>query len=209
MVFTTTGSYSHLQEIRPDSQAAQTYGPVYGTTVPEMFDTYGLNTKFTVPVSTNMNATINLNGSYENLRRLDMTAQQYYPLNPSTQTFDATAFAEANAAFPGIGSAVSFLPNYINMRHITLGANATLPLTRDLNLNGSYSTQRYGGSYGTTLGQNISERKDYYTGGLTYNIPKSNSSLSILARHYGYTDAVVPNFNYGETRQDINFTVRF
>jgi hypothetical protein len=207
LTFTTTGNYSHLQEIRPDSQAAQTYGPVYATTVPEMIDTYGLNTKFALPVFQTQ-ATINLNGQYENLRRLDMTAQQYYPLNPSTQAVDATAFAAANAAFPG-GSLVSFFPNYINMRHITLGANATVPLTRDLNLNGSYSTQRYGGSYGTTLTQNISERKDYYTGGLTYNIPKSNSSLSILARHYGYTDEVVPNFNYSENRQDINFTVRF
>jgi len=159
-------------------------------------------------------ATVNLNGQYETLKRLDTTAQQYYPINPGTGVADAAAFAAAAGAFPtggtfGSGSQVSFYPNYVNVRHITIGANATLPLTKDLNLNGSYSTQRYGGSDGTTITQNISERKDYYTGGLTYNIPKTNSSLSFLARHYSYTDDVVQNFNFGQNRQDINFTVRF
>jgi hypothetical protein len=213
-MFTTTGSYQHLEEIRPNGLGGLLYGgPYFASNQTEKYDVYGLNTKFALPVF-GTKATIALNGQYETLKRLDMTAQQYYPINPSTQAIDATAFAEAAAAFPiggtyGSGSPVSYYPNYVNMRHITLGANASLPLTKDLNLNGSYSTQRYGGSYATTLGQNISERKDYYTGGLTYNIPKSNSSLSILERHYGYTDDVVPNFNLSENRQDINFTVRF
>jgi len=44
---------------------------------------------------------------------------------------------------------------------------------------------------------------------VTYNIPKSNSSLSFVARHYGYTDDVVPNSNFSQNRQDLNFTVRF
>jgi hypothetical protein len=214
LVFTTTGSYQHLQEINPNGLGALLFGPTFATTQPETYDTYGLNTKFAIPVWGKSSATINLNGQYETLSRLDRTAQQYYPINPGTQTFDATAFASAAAAFPvggafGSGSGVSFFPNYINMRHITIGANVAIPLTRDLNLNGSYSTQRYGGADGTTIGQNISERKDYYTGGLTYNIPKSNSSLTFLARHYGYTDEVVPNFNFSENRQDLNFTVRF
>jgi len=215
MTFTTTGTYQHLQEIRPDGIGAMVYGPAYATSKLETYDTYGFNTKFAVPLW-GPKATINLNGQYETLSRPDMTAYQYYPFNPATQTIDATSFATATGAFaPGTGpyagggSLVSFYPNYVNMRHVTLAASAVVPLTRDLNLNGSYSTQHYGGSYGTTLTQNISERKDYYTGGLTYNIPKTNSSLSFLARHYAYSDQVVPNFNYSENRQDINFTVRF
>jgi len=213
LTFTTTGTYQHLEEIRPNGLGALLFGPAYATNQTEKYDTFGLNTKFAVPVF-GTNATIGLNGQYETVRRLDMTARQYYPVNPTTQAFDATAFGAAAAAFPvggvfGSGSNVSFYPNYINMRHITIGANASIPLTHDLNLYGSYSTQRYGGAYGTTLGQNISERKDYYTGGVTYNIPKTNSSLSFLARQYKYTDDVVPNFNFNQTRQDINFTVRF
>jgi S-layer homology domain len=213
LTFTTTGTFQHLEEIRPNSIGAALYGPAFASNTTEKYDTYGLNTKFAVPVF-GTHATVNLNGQYETLKRLDTTAQQYYPINPGTGVADAAAFAAAAGAFPtggtfGSGSQVSFYPNYVNVRHITIGANATLPLTKDLNLNGSYSTQRYGGSDGTTITQNISERKDYYTGGLTYNIPKTNSSLSFLARHYSYTDDVVQNFNFGQNRQDINFTVRF
>jgi hypothetical protein len=208
MTFTTTASYQHLAEIRPNSISGTLFGPAYSSNVPEKYDTYGLNTKFAVPVL-GSNATIALNGQFETLQRLDTTPYQYYPINPTTQAADGSSFAAAAAAFPGVGSGVSFYPNYVNMRHITIGANATIPLTHDLNLNGSYSTQRYGGSYGTTLGQNISERKNYYTGGLTYNIPKTNSSLSFLSRQYKYLDDVTPNFNFNQTRQDINFTVRF
>jgi hypothetical protein len=213
MTFTTTGTFQHLEEIRPNSIGAALYGPSFQSNTTEKYDTYGINTKFAVPVF-GTNATVNLNGQYETLKRLDTTAQQYYPINPSTGAPDAAAFASAASVFPtggafGAGSQVSFYPNYVNVRHITLGANATLPLTKDLNLNGSYSTQRYGGADGTTLTQNISERKDYYTGGVTYNIPKTNSSLSFLARHYSYTDDVVQNFNFSENRQDLNFTVRF
>jgi hypothetical protein len=205
--FTVHGSYSHLQEIQPDSYSGLVSGPAYAPTQPEKYDTYNVGTTFMVPVF-GANSTFNLNGQYETLVRNDTRAFQYYPYNPSTGTFDPTAYAAANAVFAG-GSLVSFYPNYVNVRHITIGANTSIPLTRNLNLTGSYSTQRYGGSYGTTLTQNISERKDYYTGGLTYNIPNSNSSLSFLARHYQYNDAVVQNFNLSENRQDINFTVRF
>ncbi|MBV8750092.1 MAG: hypothetical protein JO103_10300, partial [Candidatus Eremiobacteraeota bacterium] len=148
----------------------------------------------------------NLTGSYETLKRPDATLFPYYPINPATQTFDAGAVAAA--ATLG-GSQVSFAPNYINMRHITLSAAASLPLTANLAANGSYSTQRFGGSFGTTVNQNISERKDYYTGSLTYTIPKTNSSITFLARNYHYVDDVLPSFNFNQNRQDINFTVRF
>jgi hypothetical protein len=214
LTFTTTGTFQHLEEIRPNSEAQALYGPSYASNITEKYDSYGLNTKVAVPVF-GTHATIGLNGQYETLKRLDTTAQQYYPINPSTGQADASAYAAAiglypsGGAFGDGGSQVPYYPNYVNVRHITIGANGTLPLTKDLNLNASYSTQRYGGSDGTVLTQNISERKDYYTGGLTYNIPKTNSSLSFLERHYAYTDDVVQNFNFSENRQDLNFTVRF
>jgi len=206
--FTVHGAFSDLSEIRPDGFGGLLSGAAYAPRQPETYTTYAFGTTFNLPVFAS-NATFNLNGAYETLRRLDTTAFQYYPFNPTTQTIDATAYATANADFPGIGSQVSYLPNYVNVRHITISANATVPLSKNFNLTGSYSDQRYGGSYGTTLGQNISERKDYYTGGLVYNIPNSNSSLSFLARHYQYNDEVVQNLNFSQNRQDINFTVRF
>jgi hypothetical protein len=203
---TARAGYSHLEEIRPNSLGGLLYGPQFVSSQRQKFDTYTAGTTFALPVF-GQKASVALNGSYETLKRLDTTAYRYVPINPATQTFDSNAFAAANGAFGG--SLVSFYPNYINMRHITISANAALPLTKDLVATGSYSTQRFGGAYGTTQTQNISQRKDFYTGGVTYNIPKSNSSVTVSARHYGYTDDVIPNYNFGQNRQDVIFTVRF
>jgi hypothetical protein len=204
--FVVRGSYSHLEEIRPDGYGGMLAGPAYAPDKPERYDTYTAGSTFSVPVF-GTTASFNLSGTYETLVRADERAFAYTPFNPATQTVDATALAAAEAAFGG--SLVSYYPNYVNVRHIVIAANASFPLTKDVNLTGSYSTQRFGGAYGTTLTQNISERKNYYTGGLTYNIPHTNSSLSFLERHYQYNDAVVQNFNFVQNRQDINFTVRF
>lgn len=204
---TARGSYQHLEEIRPNSEGSTLFGPAFASDQRLKFDTYALGTSFKLPVF-GQSATVNFNGSYETLKRLDTRGFAYYPTNPATQTFDGTAFAAAQNPALG-GSKVSFFPNYINMRHYTYAANVALPLTNNLVGSVSYNTQRYGGAYGTTLSQNISERKDYYTGAVTYNIPKTNSSISVGARRYQYTDDVVPNVNYVENRQDLNFTVRF
>jgi len=204
---TARASYQHLEEIRPNSLGSLLYGPSYATTERQKFDTYTLGTSFKVPVF-GQSASVNFNGSYETLKRLDARGFTYYPTNPATQTFDAGAFQAGQA--PGLGgSKVSFYPNYINVRHYTYAANVALPLTKDLVGSLSYNSQRYGGAYGTTLTQNLSERKDLYTGAVTYNIPKTNSSLSVGARRYSYNDDVIPNFNYVQNRQDVNFTVRF
>jgi len=99
--------------------------------------------------------------------------------------------------------------NFINMRRYAYNAALAIPVTTNVNLAATYSSQRYGGSYGTTLTQNISEKKDFYTGTVTYNIPKTNSSIAFQGRVYKYTDDVIPNFNLYQNRQDIFFTVRF
>ncbi len=207
--FVARGSYQHLEEITPGGYGATYFGPTYPTSVRERNDVYAFGTSFKLPVFGGQQLTSNLSASYEALRRLDGTAQVYYPINPATQQYDTSnpAFTPTGG-LPG-GSAVSYYPNYVNMHKILIAAAAALPLTRDVTLNGTYSTQRYGGSYGTTNTQNISERKDYYSGGLTYSIPKTNSSLSFLARRYTYADDVISNTNLSQNRQDINFTVRF
>jgi hypothetical protein len=210
--FVLRGGYSHLYEITPNSMGGMLYGPGYESNKTQSFDTYTAGTSFSLPVF-GQKANFNLNGSYETLKRLDTTAYQYYPINPATEAYDGGAFAAASslpAAGPfGSGSAVAFYPNYENMRHITISAAGALPLTANLTLNATYSTQRYGGEDGTTLSQNISEQKDYYTGGLTYSIPKTNSSLSFTARRYMYTDESLPTYNFQQNREDVNFTVRF
>jgi hypothetical protein len=203
--FTATGAYRHLEEIRAGSPGALFFGPVYPTTAREHYDLYSAGATFVVP-ALGRRLTSHLTASYETLRRLDLTPAAYVPIDPGTQAADAAAFAAASALG---GSRVSYYPNYVNARRIAISAAAGFPLTKDLTLDASYSLQSFGGSYGTTLAQNISERKGYYTGSLTYRIPNTNSSLSLLEQRYSYTDEVVPNANLGENRQDLNFTVRF
>ena len=203
--FTANAAYQHLEEVHPAGQGALFFGPTYASNVREHDDSYSTGATFAVPAF-KRRLTANLSATFETLKRLDTTPFAYVPVDPSTQAADAAASAAARAFG---GSRVSYFPNYVNVRRIALSAAAAFPLTKDLTLNGSYSLQSFGGSYGTTLNQNISERKLYYAGTLTYSIPNTNSSLSFLERRYTYTDDVVPNSNLGENRQDLNFTVRF
>lgn len=207
--------FQHLEEIAPNSLGNILYGAAYASAVRLKEDSYEAGGSFTVPAF-GRKLTIALSGLLEKLKRPDATPYQYYPVDLSTGAFDAAALAAAQAAFPvpgagtyARGSQVSFYPNYLNMTHSAFNASAALPLTKDLGLNLSYNTQRYSGEYGTTLTQNISQRKDYYQGNLSYAIPNSNSSIGFQARRYSYQDDVLPTYNFVQNRQDVNFTVRF
>jgi hypothetical protein len=104
---------------------------------------------------------------------------------------------------------VPFYPNFVDETHTTFAAAATVPLSRDVVFGATYNSQGFHGSYGTTLTQNIAERKDTYVGSLTYNIPRTTSAVAFAVRHYSYNDLVIPSFNNNENKEDINFVVRF
>ncbi|MGH7709330.1 MAG: hypothetical protein ACREM6_15660, partial [Vulcanimicrobiaceae bacterium] len=200
--------YQHLEDIRPTSLANALGGAIYPTNVHLRDDTYGISTAFNVSAFGKRLA-VDLGGAYETLRRPDASTQLYLPYNPATGGPDPAAVAAASAALPGGQSQVPFYPNYIDMRHVTLGAGASFPVSHDLGLSVRYSTQRFAGAYGTTLSQNISERKDFLSGTLTYRIPHSNSTIDFNARTYRYSDPNVPNYDFNQTQQNVNFTVRF
>src|SRR6202140_4353832 len=202
----TRGRAQHLEERGPNSLGQVLYGPAFASNVTLKWDNYTLGTQFNMPAF-GQTLSASVSGTYETLKRPDMTAFTYLPLNPGTQAPDLGATAAATA-FLG-GSQVSFFPNFINMRRYAYNAALAIPVTTNVNLAATYSSQRYGGSYGTTGTQNISEKKDFYTGSVTYNIPKTNSSIQFQGRVYKYTDEVIPNFNLYQNRQDIFFTVRF
>jgi hypothetical protein len=207
----------HLNELRANGFGAEVYGPSYYTSTRESFDKIEGGASFSVPVFSQKVA-VNLTAGVEHLSRKDTTAYQYYPINPGTQSFDPAAIAAAAAYLPADprsqfgatgGSKVPFYPNYVDMYHVTYAASAALPVTKDVSLNFDYNTQRYRGAYGTTIGQNMDERKDQYQIGATYNIPKTNSSVSTFFRQQKYTDNVLPTFNFTQNREDVNFAVRF
>jgi hypothetical protein len=207
ITFKLRASYQHLSEITPNSLGNMLYGPAYASNVKLTYDTFTAGAGFDLPAfGSGQKLTVNLNGTYEKLNRPDETAFAYIPFNPATQTVDAGA---ANAAAAIGGSPVSFYPNYVNMKHYTYNSSVALPVAKNLGLNFSYTAQRYGGTYGTTLTQSISEQKNYYQGNLTYQIPKTNSSISVQSRNYTYKDDVLPSYNFVQNRQDINFNIRF
>ena len=207
----------HLNELRANGFGPLVYGPSYYTSTRESFDKIEGGASFSVPVFSQKVA-VNLTAGVEHLARKDTTAYQYYPINPGTQSFDPAAIAAAAAYLPPDprsqfgatgGSKVPFYPNYVDMYHVTYAASAALPVTKDVSLNFDYNTQRYRGAYGTVLGQNMDERKDQYQIGATYNIPKTNSSITTFFRQNKYTDNVLPTFNFTQNREDVNFAVRF
>lgn len=203
-----------LSEIRPNSFGQIVYGAGGASNVLETYNTISGGVGVVLPAF-GQKVSLDVGGSWEKLRRNDLTPAAYLPINPATGSIDAATAGAVATAFginPTTGapnSPVSFFPNYINDTRWTLSLRATVPITRDVSLSGYYNTQRFGGSYGTTATQNISQRKDWYNGAVTYTIPKTTSSVSFSIKQYRYQDDVLPTFNATQNRQDVNFTVRF
>lgn len=205
---------AHQTEIRPNSVAAMQYGPSFTSAAKENFDRIEGAVNFTVPVFSQRLA-LGLGLQWDRLQRLDKTAFQYYPFNPNTQGNDPTTVVNALTAYPAVptggtyvGSQVSWYPNYINVNHWTTNLSASLPLTRGVTLNALYNQQTFGGFY-QTLGQNMDQKKILLQGNVAYAIPNTQSSINFQVRNQQYKDNVLPLFNFVQTREDLNYTIRF
>ncbi len=199
----------HLQELTPNGFGQLAYGPGFASSQKLKFDKFEGGLQFGLPVF-GQNVAVNLSAATEHLYRHDQTARPYVPFNPVTGGPDPSSQALLNAylATPG-ATAPLFYPNYIDETHTTLAAGASVPVARNLTLGVNASSQAFRGAYGTTLSQNIAERKDQYQGSLTYNIPKTTSSITAFFRNQKYTDNVLPTYNFNQNREDLNFTIRF
>ncbi|MDE2571284.1 MAG: hypothetical protein KGM44_02030, partial [bacterium] len=197
-----------LAEVKADAFGNPLYGAHYSTSVPERIQSNSAGADVSLPVF-GRHVDVSVSGLYEHLTRNDTTTQNYVPFNAQTQTFDPGALAAYQAAAAVGGSGVPFAPNYVDVRHTGFAAGAGIPVSHDLKLDFSYSTQHFGGSYGKTGGENIDERKDLYSGAVTYHIPKTNTSVTVEALHYRYTDNLLPQLNFDQTRQNVYFTVKF
>lgn len=207
------GGYRRLGQVALPS-AGLAFGPAVAVTAPLVEQRADLETSFAIPVARNHALATDLQATYAALDRADRTAVGFTPIDAATGAFDAAANAAAASLLPrggpyGPGSAVSSHPNYVAMRRIALSAAVALPLTRELTLGGFYSTQAFGGTAGTTLGQSIAQTKVTYQGSLTYAVPRTNSSLTFVSRHDAYRDRVLPSYDTAANRQDLDLTVRF
>jgi hypothetical protein len=207
-VFAPWLRYQHLSEIQPNGFAQVFYGPGFSSSTLMKFDTIEGGLKFDLPVL-DTKAAIELKGSSERLARNDRTAYSYLPFNTMTGGPDAASGAGLNAFLAGGATPILFYPSYVNESHTTYSAGATVPVARAFDLGFMYNTQMYTGAYGTTIVQNISQRKDVYSGSLSYALPKTNSIIGFIYGNQTYTDNTLPTFNFSQAREDLTFTIRF
>ena len=200
----------HLAEMVPNGFGQISYGPGFATGTKLKFDKVEGGVQFSLPVFGSRVA-FNLSDSLEHLTRNDRTAYAYIPFNPNTGGPDASSTAGLTTYLgsPPFPTPVLFYPNYVDEYHNTIDVAATAGITRDLVLGVGYNQQAFHGSYGTTFGQNIAQTKTQYQGTLTYNIPKTTSSISALFRNQKYNDNVLPTYNFNQNREDLNFSIRF
>ncbi|HZY98107.1 MAG TPA: hypothetical protein VFE36_00900 [Candidatus Baltobacteraceae bacterium] len=140
------------------------------------------------------NLDVGLSSSYEQLTRNDAN-------------FSAAA-PSASLALPG-GDTSLVIPNYSNLSRLTLNAGVAVPLVNGLTLNLNYDTARLLGSYGLPGLTNLDSIDNAYGGGLTFALPHSSSTLSLSAYQFRYQDNILPANSVSQTRENLNFTVKF
>jgi hypothetical protein len=101
------------------------------------------------------------------------------------------------------------VPNDANLNRLSLGAGLSVPVVRGLTLNLDYGAQRLYGGYGLPGLVNLDAVNNSYGGKLTFTIPQISSSLSIGAYQDRFQDSFLPLNEQSQTREDVNFTVKF
>jgi hypothetical protein len=161
---------------------------------PSLLDsTYGAGANFALRAG-GRNVDVGVTGTYEELTRNDA----------------ALAGSSLNAQWqlPG-GDAALVIPSAANMSRLSLGAGVAVPLINGLTLNLNYDTARLLGSYGLPGLTNLDAVDNAYGGGLTFAIPHSTSTLSLSAYQYRYQDNILNANSLTQTRENVNFTVKF
>lgn len=142
------------------------------------------------------NINLDVNTQYEHLMRNDSSS--FTPaLNPSSAW-----------QLPG-ADAPLVIPSYADLNRVSLGAGVAVPVLRGMTLNLNYGIQHLYGGYGLPGLYNLDTVNNTYGGKLTFNIPDATKTLSISAYQERFNDSVLPNNGLTQTREDVNFTVKF
>ncbi len=161
---------------------------------PSLLDSaYGAGADFAVRAGAR-NVDVGLSSSYEQLTR-NAAAVNDSSLGGQWQ-------------LPG-GDAPVVIPGNANMSRISLAAGVAVPLINGLTLNVNYDTARLLGSYGLPGLTNLDAVDNAYGGGLTFAMPHSSGTLSLSAYQYRYQDNILNTNSLSQTRENVNFTVKF
>lgn len=141
-------------------------------------------------------------------RKVDVgVASSYEQLTRNDSTLNSSSLG-AQWQLPG-GDAPVVIPGDANMSRVSLAAGVAVPLVNGLTLNVNYDTARLLGSYGLPGLTNLDAVDNAYGGGLTFAIPHSSGTLSLSAYQYRYQDNILNTNSSSQTRENVNFTVKF
>ena len=157
---------------------------------------YGAGANFDVRAG-KRSLSVNLSSEYEHVGRNESDTLSVAPLNTASSW-----------QLPGIGAPL-FVPNYADMNRLSLGAGVSVPVVRGLTLNLDYDAQHLYGGYGLPGLTNLDTINNTYGGNLTFSIPRISSSLSIGAYQDRFLDGAQLINGQTQTREDVNFTVKF
>jgi hypothetical protein len=155
---------------------------------------YGAGANFNVRAGAR-NVNVDLSSNYERLTRNDVTGS-------------SSAVGTSSWLLPS-ASAPLLVPNYADLSKVSVGAALAVPVVNGLTLNLNYAADRMFGGYGAPGLANLDATDNSYGGQLTFQIPHSSSTLSISARQLRYQDNLIPANTSTQTREDVNFTVKF
>lgn len=141
-------------------------------------------------------------------RNLDVGLSSSYEQLTRNDTNFAPSAASASLSLPGADTSFT-IPNTANVSRLSIGAGVAVPLINGLTLNLNYDTARLLGSYGLPGLTNLDAIDNAYGGGLTFALPHSSSTLSLSAYQYRYQDNILPANSQSQTRENLNFTVKF
>jgi hypothetical protein len=143
------------------------------------------------------NLNVNLSSAYEHVGSND------------AQNFSVSPLDSASSwQLPGVGTPL-VVPNNADLNRLSLGAGLSVPVLRGLTLNLKYDAQRLYGANALPGLVNLDAVNNTYGGNLTFNIPRISSSLSIGAYQERLQDNILPINGTTQTREDVNFTVKF
>jgi hypothetical protein len=157
---------------------------------------YGAGAKFDVRAG-KRNVSVNLSSEYEHVGRNQSDTFSVAPLDTASSW-----------QLPGAGAPL-LVPNYANLNRLSVGAGVSVPVVRGLTLNLNYDAQHLYGGYGLPGLVNLDTINNTYGGNLTFTIPRISSSLSIGAYQDRFQDGAQPLNGQTQTREDVNFTVKF
>jgi hypothetical protein len=139
---------------------------------------------------------VNLSSAYEHLARTDGT-------NFTASTLDTNAWHLPQPGAPVV------VPNYADLSRFSVGAGLAVPVLRGLTLNLNYDAQRLYGGYGLPGIVSLDTMSNTYGGKLSFDIPRTSGTLSISAYQDRFADGLLPLNGTTQTREDVNFTVKF